>query len=322
MNPQQLLKDFEDWFWSLKNQVKEGGRPGIIANLLQVLEDLKVEFDLEYSHYPTEDGTQIKGVGASKLKKVLALFGEHRVFLKEGGRTSRGGPPAVEKMLGFLKSQFPEMPDEQLRKEAIIGFQGFLVERVREIHNRQKVKLIFNPTLSTWQIIHNLLQEAINEGKKSGHIAQHLVGAKLQLRFPDISVSNESTSTADKPTNRAGDFHIGNTVFHVTISPAQAVFEKCQQNIKEGLKVYLIVPDSKLVGTRQQAEQFSNGEIAIESIESFISQNIEEISMFASDQLKHSIVSLIRLYNKRVDAVEVDKSLMIELPSNLEKING
>ncbi len=102
----------------------------------------------------------------------------------------------------------------------------------------------------------------------------------------------------------------------------QAVFEKCQHNLAEGLKVYLLVPDSKLVGSRQMAEEFCNGHIAVESLESFVSQNIEEISNFNSRVLKNSIVSLIKTYNQRVDAVEIDKSLMIELPSNLEFENG
>jgi hypothetical protein len=149
-----------------------------------------------------------------------------------------------------------------------------------------------------------------------------LVGAKLQFRFPDLKVSNESASTADKPTNRSGDFSVGNTVFHVTVSPMEGVYKKCQENLKEGLKVYLIVPDDKLAGARQLADQYGNGQIAVESLESFISQNIEEISVFASDKLKNSIVRLIKLYNERVNAVEVDKSLMIELPSNLQKYNG
>lgn len=95
------------------------------------------------------------------------------------------------------------------------------------------------------------------------------------------------------------------------------VFEKCKLNLKEGFKVYLLVPDAKLAAARQMAEEFCNGQIAVESLESFISQNIEEISFFSSSQLKSNVMSLIETYNKRVEEVEIDKSLMIELPSNL-----
>jgi len=58
-------------------------------------------------------------------------------------------------------------------------------------------------------------------------------------------------------------------------------------------------------------------QIAVESIESFVSQNIDEISGYKNDSLTLRLKDLIELYNQRVDEVETDKSLKIELPSNL-----
>ena len=118
-------------------------------------------------------------------------------------------------------------------------------------------------------------------------------------------------------TQRPGDFLIGQTAFHVTVAPMQPVFDKCRHNIQQGLKPYLLVPDSKLIGARQLAEQACEHQIAVESIESFVSQNINELSAFNKDQLTTSIKDLVLIYNRRVDEVETDKSLMIELPSNL-----
>jgi Domain of unknown function (DUF4928) len=193
----------------------------------------------------------------------------------------------------------------------------FLVDRINDFHNRQKIKLTFNPALSTWHIIHNLLAEATTEGK-AGYLAQHLVGAKLALRFPNIQVSNESGSTADLPTQRPGDFLIGHTAFHVTVAPMPPVFEKCRHNISQGFKPFLLVPDGKLIGTRQIAEQTIEQQIAVESIESFVSQNINEISGFDKNKIIGSFKELLLIYNRRVDEVETDKSLMIEIPSNLQ----
>jgi len=230
--------------------------------------------------------------------------------------------PEIEDAHDFLRTSLLIL--EILKSES--DFDMFFDEsgKVKPYYELCKLKKIhfkFDPKLSTWQIIHNFFETSHSEGK-AGYVAQHLVGAKLQLRFPEVNVSNESASTADRPTNRSGDFTIGNTVFHVTVSPMEGVYKKCQENLKEGLKVYLIVPDGKLAAARQLADQYCSGQIAVESLESFVSQNIEEISVFASDRLKISIVRLVRLYNERVNAVEVDKSLMIELPSNLEKYNG
>ncbi len=322
MDIQQPLSVFEKWYKSLKI-VKPNGGPanGTIAATLVVLDRLKEKYNLNFETHITSGGAQIKDASGAKVALILRRFGETRPFAKEGGRTNRGGQGDIKplfKSLALLNLE-DRLPDE--RNQILTSFQAYLVERVKDFHNRQKIKLVFDSKLSSWQIIHNLLEEAKKEGK-TGYVAQHLVGAKLQLRFPEITISNESASTADRPTNRQGDFFIGNTVFHVTVAPAQAVFEKCQQNLVQGLKVYLLVTDSKLAAARQMGEQFCSGQIAVESLESFLSQNIEEISIFTIEGLKDSLASLIKIYNERVDAVEIDKSLMIELPSNLNKHNG
>jgi hypothetical protein len=313
----QALNLFEFWFKSLK-VVKTNNGPaiGTIATTLVLLERLKSNFDLNFDSHIAEGGAQIKGASGIKVAAILKSFGETRPFAKEGGRTNRGGQGDIRPLFIELAKLNLDILSSEERNSILVSFQSYLVEKVRDYHNRQKIKLVFDPKLSTWLTIKQLLDEAKREGK-AGYVAQHLVGAKLQLRFPNITISNESASTADKPTNRQGDFTIGDTVFHVTVAPMQAVFEKCKQNIAEGLKIYLLVPDGKLAAARQMAEEFCNGHIAVESLESFVSQNIEEISSFNSNQLKTNVSNLIKLYNQRVDAVEIDKSLMIELPSNL-----
>jgi hypothetical protein len=208
------------------------------------------------------------------------------------------------------------LPSEE-RNQILFHFQAYLVDRIRDFHNRLKIKFVFDPKWSTWQTIHCLLETSQKESK-AGPMCQHLVGAKLQLRFPTLNISNESATTADKQTHRAGDFEIENTVFHVTVSPMDGVFKKCADNLRDGLKVYLIVPDSKLALSRALAGDCCDAQIAVESFESFVSQNIEEVGYFSSANLKHNLRTLLELYNRRVDAVEADKSIMIELPPNLK----
>ncbi len=316
---QQALNLFDLWFKSLK-VVKTNNGPaiGTIATTLVLLDRLKSNFNLNFDSHIAEGGAQIKGTSGTKVAAILKSFGETRPFAKEGGRTNRGGQGDIRPLFIELAKLNLDLLSPEERNSILVSFQRYLVDKVRDYHNRQKIKLVFDPKLSTWLTIKQLIEDAKREGK-AGYVAQHLVGAKLQLRFPSITISNESASTADKPTNRQGDFTIGDTVFHVTVAPMQAVFEKCKQNLAEGLKVYLLVPDGKLAAARQMAEEFCNGHIAVESLESFVSQNIEEISSFNSQQLKTNVTNLIHIYNQRVDAVEIDKSLMIELPSNLEK---
>jgi uncharacterized Fe-S cluster-containing radical SAM superfamily protein len=55
----------------------------------------------------------------------------------------------------------------------------------------------------------------------------------------------------------------------------------------------------------------------VQSIEGFIGQNLNEIAAFSRDAFKKQFKALLDLYNKRVAAVEADKSLLIEIPENL-----
>ena len=314
---QNLPEHFIQWYESLKHvKANNGPANGSIATALVVLNRLTEDYNLDFKSHIAVGGMQIKGASGTAVAAILKTYGEERPFAKEGGRTNRGGPSEVQSLLKTLADLHLETYDYVERNKILHVMKSFLVDRVKDYHNRQKLKLTFNPAFTTWHVVHELLLLAASEGK-AGYVAQHIVGAKLQLRFPDIVVSNESASTADMQTQRPGDFLIGNTAFHITVAPMPAVFEKCRHNIAQGLKPFLLVPDNKLIGTRQNAEQISEQQIAVESIESFVSQNIDEISVFQKDNLVLRIKDLITVYNKRVDEVEIDKSLMIELPSNL-----
>ena len=61
------------------------------------------------------------------------------------------------------------------------------------------------------------------------------------------------------------------------------------------------------------------GRIAVESIESFVGQNIEEIAVFSNDKLVAGLHRLLVTYNQRVDEAEMDKSMMIDIPRNLQE---
>lgn len=318
MNIEPLLSVFETWYLSLKIvKANNGPANGTIAATLVVLQRLKENYDLNFESHVAPGGAQIKGASGAAVAAILREFDETRPFAKEGGRTNRGGQGDIKPLFTALEQLALEKYSTEERNLVLTSFQRYLVDRVQDFHNRQKIKLVFDSKLSTWQMIHNLLNATKLAGK-AGYVAQHLVGAKLQLRFPHIKISNESVSTADRPTKRQGDFFVGNTIFHITVAPMQGVYEKCTENLLEGWKVYLLVPDATLAAARQLAVQFCNGAIAVESIESFVSQNIEELSSFEETKVKSSIAQLITIYNERVDAVEIDKSLMIELPSNFQ----
>ena len=59
------------------------------------------------------------------------------------------------------------------------------------------------------------------------------------------------------------------------------------------------------------------GSVAVESIESFVGQNVEEMAGFSQQDLNTKFHELLVVYNQRVDDTEIDRSVMIEIPPNL-----
>lgn len=312
------LASFKKWYGRLPIHKPSGGPArGTIGAALVVLDRLRDDCNLDLSHHQAKGGAQIKGLSATSVAKILDRFGETRPFLKEGGRTNRGGPGDIEQMLVTLRAHNLDRLTSDKRAEVLTELQQFLVNRVKDFHNRQRLKVIFDPAKSTWQAVADLLSLAREKGKE-GIVAQYLVGAKLALRFPELTIENLSYSTADDQLGRPGDFYLGTTAFHVTVAPMSAVFEKCQKNISEGYRVFLLVPDRAVIGARQNAEATVPGRIAVDSIECFVGNNIEELSQFSKDRLSGGMKRLLQEYNRRVDKVETDKSLLIAVPKNLE----
>jgi hypothetical protein len=309
-------KAFEEWY---ETRRKYGGFPakGTMAGALVVLERLKEEErELSIGAHTAEGGSQVKGASGAAVKKILARFDETRRFVSEGGRTNRGLRGDMEVMLATLGSLGLERMTEADRVATLEACQSFIVERVREFHSRQRMEIVFDPAESTRDLVRQMLDKAKERGQ-SGQVAQYLVGAKLALRFPELEIPNETYSTADQQLGRAGDFVVGDTAFHVTMTPADSVYERCRRNVGEGRRAYLLVPDEHVQGARARADDVVPGRVAVEAIESFVGQNVEEMAAFSQHELQARFLALLETYNRRVDAIEIDKSIMVEIPPNL-----
>lgn len=53
--------------------------------------------------------------------------------------------------------------------------------------------------------------------------------------------------------------------------------------------------------------------------ENYLNPVLDELKSFAEDNIKKSLSSFFHVYNERVDAVEVDKSLLFDIPMNLRR---
>lgn len=315
----QVLDALRDWHEGLRSWGHYRGLPakGGIAAALVVSERLKSSFDLSLESHRTRGGSQISGVSGAAVKKLLARHGEMRRFLSEGGRTNRGGPEAVKSLFQTLQSLGASAMNEAERLHLLECVQGFLVSKVREYHELARIKAGFEASWTTHEFIARLMATAKEEGKH-GPVAQHLVGAKLQLRFPDLEIENRSFTTADDQSGRPGDYFVGETAFHVTVAPTPGHYERCERNIREGYRVYLLVPENRRAGAMELVQTTNPGKVTVETIESFVAQNLDEISQFSRSRTTQ-LKNLIEMYNGRVREVEADASLQIELPGSLRE---
>ena len=302
------------WYDTHRPSQGEDPKPYVICVGLAVLERMRAAFPLSRSDYVTP-GNQVRTSGRL-IRLILARHGEERRFMAEGGRTTRGTVPAAEALAAELNlvEGLGGLGDET-RLLVIDKLQAWLVDRVRDYFGRQRIAVEINLTKPSPQIIGDVIVAA---GLKSGAVAQHLVGAKLAVRFPDLDIENHSYTTADQQLGRPGDFLVRDTVFHVTVAPMPPVLDKCLENFRNGYRPLLLVPESRVQAAKQMAESIEAQDgVSIFAIESFVGQNIEELGGFGKDNLADSIKELIATYNERVGAVESDRSLLIAPPANL-----
>jgi len=207
---------------------------------------------------------------------------------------------------------------KEQRSFAIDRMQEFLVRLVDAYYNLERLRFDYDASKPLREVVADILQAAHNRNQ-SGPVAQHLVGAKLALRFPHISVTNFPYSAADDQAGRAGDFLVGDTAFHVTVAPSLGHVGRCARNVHDGLNTFLLVPDTRTGAVKALLETSAlDKKVAVESVESFVGQNITEMAEFESHRLASMLGSLLREYNIRVNEVENDSSLLIQIPSSLK----
>lgn len=189
---------------------------------------------------------------------------------------------------------------------------------------KQHMKVDVNVAKPVSAIVSDVLNAArLRADQPTGIVAQHLVGAKLELRFPDVHVGRDKANAADLQTSRQGDFQLGNTAFHVTVSPMQKLVSRVRENMREGYRSVVLVPFDKVVFAVGLFESEGLGDsVAVQSIESFVGTNIEEMGQFDSRVIGRGVARLIRRYNERIYCCEVDKSLMIEEPEWMTGVVG
>ena len=305
----------ENWWESFPSRSRSRGN---IAGGLVILENLRDNFDLDIEAHKATGSDQLRNASRQNVQKILARYGEERILSEEGGRTNRGLMKNLQPLLQALADAGIDQLPPDSREREIGNMQAALADKARDILNTEKISFDYRVGMTSREIVGKILASA-GERLKTGEVAEYLIGAKLSLRFPNYGIRNSAASAADRQTEEQGDFQINDCVFHVSVAPNRGHYDKCKRNLADGLRVFLLVPDDMLVGARQNAQLDTNGRVSVESIESFVSQNIEELSDFAGEKVAQNMRRLLDKYNQRVAEVETDLSLQIRIPVALEK---
>jgi hypothetical protein len=143
---------------------------------------------------------------------------------------------------------------------------------------------------------------------------QHLVGAKLEMLYPDQEIHHSGYSVADSPTGRSGDFQIGDCVIHVTTAPGKPVLQKCCVNLDRGLRPLIVSTNAGAALAETLAEEEGiHRRLEVLDITQFLVANMLEWTTFDASQRRYTFEELVRRYNVIIDACETDPSLKIEV---------
>jgi hypothetical protein len=260
----------------------------------------------------TSPGGEIRDA-RSGLHEIMRIYGisQPEKYLKEV-TTRQAHPDGIRLFESFEYGGFFANFSKEEQERLLLELINTLIGKVNEWFRRQNLKISFERNYSPVEWIHKILEEA--KGKSGGVVEQHLVGAKLERRHTDVEVLNFPGYAADVQTGRYGDFTIGDTVYHVTATPGPSVIKKCSENIKSGLHPVLLVPKVH-IGKSLSFAEYEGIEkcLSVIAIEDFVALNIIEMATGARARFIDILQEIINIYNERLEEVETDMSLKIEI---------
>jgi len=267
---------------------------------------------LDHLSLLTEKSGQVRGLGKAGVQRILSEHNIDRILASEGGRTSRGSIGNMQDYVKFL--------NEESQKLDLDMVEAWWIERVREFFSSMPLTWKLDSGGSIRSGFTSLLAEATKRQTETkgattvGTVLQHLVGAKLKVLLPQSRLEHHGASVADAPTERGGDFEVGDTVIHVTTAPSRALIAKCETNLHKNLRPLIISTLQGVAFARSLAgESTLEHRIDVLDIEQFMVGNLAEWTEFDSSQRTATLENLVNAYNDIVDRCETDPSLRIVL---------
>ena len=312
MNSNELttrLTEFRD-----NNKIKGKGALAVVIHISRYAKEKGLPLDVEQLITKKGSGGQVLGLGKGSVQRVLKDYGITQVLAEEGGRTSRGSIPIMRAYVDFLN----ELHNEGIA--ALTEIEAWWIVCVKEHFAAKPFRLRFDASKGFQAIIQDLLAQAKKRQQEAtgamyqGAVLQHLVGAKLELAMPDLTIGHNGFSVADAVSDRSGDFVIDDSIIHITTSPCEAVIRKCQHNLHAGAKPIILTLAEGVTVAKGLADNAGlAGQIDIMDAEQFLAGNLHELSLFKTSARRTTFEKLIETYNRIIADNERDPSLRIEM---------
>lgn len=309
----------------LEARIKSKGVIFIALVVGDIARTEQLTWPLDSEDFTTGEGNgQVRGAGASAVRRIL---GRHDIPAKasgEGGRTSRGTVGFMRRYVAKLNECFFLLQSNtDFTTDGLLEIaERFWIERIREKLAEKPFAFALDSSrgirFAVRQLIGLARERADDSGGQHIHgtVLQHLVGAKLSLvigeRAALLGFNNNKSNTKDDGIGRSADFNIADTAVHVTVSPSLGMMDKCVENLRAGLRPVIITTREGVIPAENLADAKDIGDrVDILDIEQFVASNIYERSLFQSAERKPELAALIERYNDIVLSVEEDQSLTI-----------
>lgn len=304
------LQEKLNLFWAQKGFK---GKGALCVALVVTQHARKTQLLLDPESLITDKGGQVLGLGKGAVQAILKKHGITRVLAAEGGRTSRGSLGNMRDYVAFLNILYERGPVD------FDAIEAFWIQKVHEFFAAKPFRISLDVSRSLRAVVRDVLAQAEARQKNApgmyyaSAVLQHLVGAKLDCALGRGKFQHNSFSTADAPSQRAGDFFVGDVAIHVTTSPGEAVIERCRENIEKNQRPVLVTLQRGLTAAEVLAEnkRLAN-RIDMFEIEQFIALNLYELGQFGEEGRKTAVADLIERYNEIVEEFETDPGLKIE----------
>lgn len=280
-----------------------------VATGIVVLDHLRRACPVSHDQVISQGG-EVSGA-RSGLGTILESYDIPSSYLKEV--TTRQGHQDGQRLFEQFEwgKRLAEIPEDE-REELLLELVGGLRDLANEWLKRQNLKLDIDRRQAPTTWVNIIVENA--KGRSGGIVEQQLVGAKLARRFKGMAIPNHPAHAGDRQTERAGDFAISQSVYHVTSAPSRDVLQKCAKNVRVGLYPILLIPCEQENKARILAQDEGiDRELTIISIEDFVALNIIELATEESKDFFSVLKEIVEIYNKRLSEVETDLSLRIEV---------